>query len=184
MGRTVNYLHHGKNRTGGFAMTYCYTQISQYLACPRRYQYRYPDGWKEKDTRAAMLFGRAFEQALAACFLREDPAATLFREWSACQNPELHFSKNDTLGPNSAARHPASRALLPRRPYSHPSATPQPAGQGCQTRLDHERFRGRHRCHWIFRRDPLSAGKPLPVATPKNRPACWLSIRNWSATPG
>ena len=45
-------------------MTYSYTQISQYLTCPRRYRHRYLDGWKEKDTRAAMLFGRAFEQAL------------------------------------------------------------------------------------------------------------------------
>jgi len=39
-------------------MTYSYTQISQYLTCPRRYRHRYLDGWKEKDTRAAMLFGR------------------------------------------------------------------------------------------------------------------------------
>ena len=77
-------------------MTYSYTQLSQYLTCPRRYRYRYLDGWKEKDTRAAMLFGRAFEQALGAYFRREDPGATLFREWSACQNQELQFSKNDT----------------------------------------------------------------------------------------
>ena len=42
-------------------MTYSYTQISQYLSCPRRYRHRYLDGWREKDTRAAMLFGRAFE---------------------------------------------------------------------------------------------------------------------------
>jgi len=77
-------------------MTYSYTQISQYLTCPRRYRYRYLEGWKEKDTRAAMLFGRAFEQALAAYFLREDPGAALFREWSVCQTQELHFSKNDT----------------------------------------------------------------------------------------
>ena len=41
-------------------MTYSYTQISQYLSCPRRYKHRYLDGWKEKDTRGAMLFGRAF----------------------------------------------------------------------------------------------------------------------------
>ncbi len=47
-------------------MTYSYTQISQYLGCPRRYKHRYLDGWQEKDTRAAMLFGRTFEQALAA----------------------------------------------------------------------------------------------------------------------
>ncbi len=49
-------------------MIYSYTQISQYLTCPRRYRHRYLDGWREKDTRAAMLFGRAFESALAAFF--------------------------------------------------------------------------------------------------------------------
>jgi hypothetical protein len=77
-------------------MTYSYTQISHYLTCPRRYRHRYLDGWQEKDTRAAMLFGRAFEQALAAYFLREDPAAVLFREWSACQNLGLQFTRGDT----------------------------------------------------------------------------------------
>ena len=77
-------------------MVCSYTQISHYLTCPRRYRYRYFDGWQEKDTRAAMLFGRAFEQALGAYFRREDAAAALFREWSACQNLSLHYSGNDT----------------------------------------------------------------------------------------
>ena len=77
-------------------MTYSYTQISQYLACPRRYRHRYLDGWKEKDTRAAMLFGRAFEQALGALFRREDPGAVLFSEWSACQSQALQFSGGDS----------------------------------------------------------------------------------------
>jgi hypothetical protein len=77
-------------------MVYGYTQISQYLACPRKYRYRYLDGWKEKDTRAAMLFGRAFESALASYFRREDSAAVLFREWSAFRNGDLQFSKNDS----------------------------------------------------------------------------------------
>ena len=77
-------------------MTYSYTQLSQYLACPRRYRYRYLDGWKEKDTRAAMLFGRAFEQALAAYFRRDDPGEVLFQEWAACQSPNLQFSKRDS----------------------------------------------------------------------------------------
>src|SRR5579862_1700588 len=62
-------------------MTYSYTQISQYLRCPRAYRYRYLDGWKERDTRASLLFGRAFEKALAAFFSGEDGAATLFKEW-------------------------------------------------------------------------------------------------------
>ena len=77
-------------------MTYSYTQISQYLTCPRRYRHRYLDGWKEKDTRAAMLFGRAFEQALGALFRREDPVAVLFAEWSACQSQDLHYSNRDS----------------------------------------------------------------------------------------
>jgi hypothetical protein len=77
-------------------MTYSYTQISQYLTCPRRYRHRYLDGWKEKDTRAAMLFGRAFEQALGAYFRQEDPGAVLFSEWSECQSQRLHCSNGDS----------------------------------------------------------------------------------------
>ncbi|HEY6770708.1 MAG TPA: PD-(D/E)XK nuclease family protein [Candidatus Sulfotelmatobacter sp.] len=77
-------------------MTYSYTQISQYLTCPRRYRHRYLDGWKEKDTRAAMLFGRAFEKALGALFRREDPGATLFSEWSQCQNEGLRYADRDS----------------------------------------------------------------------------------------
>ena len=77
-------------------MVYSYTQISQYLACPRRYRYRHLDGWKEKDVRAAMLFGRAFEQALSAYFRREDSAAALFKEWTPHQNYKLEYSKGTT----------------------------------------------------------------------------------------
>ncbi|MBZ5684372.1 MAG: PD-(D/E)XK nuclease family protein [Acidobacteriia bacterium] len=77
-------------------MMYSYTQISQYLACPRRYRHRYLDGWKEKDTRAGMLFGRAFELALGAYFRREDPGDAFFREWSVCKNQDLQFSNRDT----------------------------------------------------------------------------------------
>ncbi len=76
-------------------MTYSYTQISQYLNCPRRYRYRYLDGWKEKDIRAAMLFGRAFEVALGAYFRREDPGEVFFREWSICKDQDLQFSKGN-----------------------------------------------------------------------------------------
>jgi CRISPR/Cas system-associated exonuclease Cas4 (RecB family) len=73
-----------------------YTQISQYLTCPRRYRYRYVDGWKEKDTRAAMLFGRTFELALAAYFRREDPGEVFFREWVLCKDHASVFSKGDS----------------------------------------------------------------------------------------
>jgi hypothetical protein len=77
-------------------MTYSYTQISQYLSCPRRYKHRYLDGWKEKDTRAAMMFGRAFEQAVAAYFERQDAAAVLYREWASSRDSGLHFSDRES----------------------------------------------------------------------------------------
>lgn len=77
-------------------MNYSYTQIAQYLGCPRRYRYRYLDGWKEKDTRAAMLFGRAFEQALVALFRAQDPAAVLFEQWAPARDLNLVYSGKDT----------------------------------------------------------------------------------------
>ncbi len=58
------------------------------MTCPRRYRYRYLDGWQEKDLRAAMLFGRAFERAIAAPFWGKDPAATLF---STFRMPNARF---------------------------------------------------------------------------------------------
>jgi hypothetical protein len=77
-------------------MIFSYTQISHFLSCPRRYRHRYRDGWQEKDTRAAMLFGRAFEQALGAYFRRQDPAVTFYREWAAYQKQPLRYSERDT----------------------------------------------------------------------------------------
>src|SRR5215469_3689452 len=43
-----------------------------------------------------MIFGRAFELALAAYFRREDPGEVLFREWSAYKTQGLRFSSHDT----------------------------------------------------------------------------------------
>jgi len=83
-------------------MTYSYTQVSQYLTCPRRYRYRYLDGWREKDTRAAMLFGRAFEQALSAYFLREDPATASASREGTCRSSSRESSPvRMTLSPTS-----------------------------------------------------------------------------------
>jgi len=75
---------------------YSYTQLAQYLACPLRYRYRYLDGWQEKETRAGLLFGRAFEQALAALFRREDPGCALFEAWSEYKNSPLEYPKSET----------------------------------------------------------------------------------------
>jgi PD-(D/E)XK nuclease superfamily len=77
-------------------MVFSYTQISQYLRCPRSYRFRYLDGWQEKDTRASMVFGRCFEKALAAYFSREDSAAILFKEWGAYRDASLEYAKGDS----------------------------------------------------------------------------------------
>jgi CRISPR/Cas system-associated exonuclease Cas4 (RecB family) len=96
MARIFRPVYLCEHNERGYSVTYSYTQISQYLACPRRYKHRYLDGWKEKDTRAAMLFGRAFENALAAYFRREDSAAELFREWSTHRDTNLTYSNGVT----------------------------------------------------------------------------------------
>jgi hypothetical protein len=77
-------------------VTYSFTQISQYLRCPRSYRYRYLDGWREKDTRAAMVFGRCFESALGAYFRREDPSAVFFKEWGAFRDSPFEYKKGDS----------------------------------------------------------------------------------------
>ena len=76
-------------------MTYSHTQISQYLRCPKSYRYRYLDGWKEKENRASLLFGRCFEKALAAFFSREDSAAALFKEWGAYRDSPLEYKNGE-----------------------------------------------------------------------------------------
>jgi PD-(D/E)XK nuclease superfamily protein len=77
-------------------MVYSYSQLSHYLGCPRRYRYRYLEGWQEKDSRASMLFGRAFEFALAAYFQRQDATEALFKSWSAYQDTALDYTHGDS----------------------------------------------------------------------------------------
>ena len=77
-------------------MIYSHTQISQFVRCPRSYRYRYLDGWQEKETRAAMVFGRSFEKALGACFTGEDPTAVLYKEWGAYRDAPFEYKKGDS----------------------------------------------------------------------------------------
>jgi len=77
-------------------MTYSYTQISHYLRCPRMYRYRYLDGWREKDTRASMVFGRCFERALSAYFSGEDSTAVLFKEWDQHRDAPFEYGARET----------------------------------------------------------------------------------------
>ena len=77
-------------------MVYSHTQISQYLRCPRSYRYRYLDGWREKETRAGMVFGRCFEKALEAYFCGDDCGAALFREWGVYRDAPFEYKKGES----------------------------------------------------------------------------------------
>ncbi|MGH9745097.1 MAG: PD-(D/E)XK nuclease family protein [Candidatus Acidiferrales bacterium] len=77
-------------------MIFSHTQVSQYLRCPRSYRYRYLDGWREKETRAAMAFGRCFEKALAAYFSGGDCTAVLFKEWRAFRETPFEYKKGES----------------------------------------------------------------------------------------
>src|ERR1700690_2070679 len=77
-------------------MIFSHTQISQYLRCPKSYRYRYLDGRREKETRAAMAFGRCFEKALAAYFTREDCSVALFKEWGAFRDTPFEYRKGES----------------------------------------------------------------------------------------
>ena len=94
-------------------MNYSYTQISNYLRCPRSYRHRYLDGWREKETRAAMIFGRCFEKALESYFCGDDCAAALYREWGTFRDTPFEFKKGETLGPVGPSRSASPRALCP-----------------------------------------------------------------------
>jgi hypothetical protein len=77
-------------------MLFSYTQIAHYLRCPRSYRHRYLDGWREKETRAAMIFGRCFEKALESFFCGDDCGATLYREWGAYRDTPFEYKKGET----------------------------------------------------------------------------------------
>ena len=76
-------------------MFFSYKQIAQYLRCPRSYRHRYLDGWREKETRSAMIFGRRFEKALGAYFCEDDCGAVLHREWGAFHDAPFEYKKGE-----------------------------------------------------------------------------------------
>src|ERR1700687_3185483 len=89
--------HHWPTAMGREAVrVYSYTQISKYLRCPRSYRYRYLDGWRGKETRTAMVFGRCFEKALGADFSHEDSAAVLVKEWDAYREAAFEYRKGES----------------------------------------------------------------------------------------
>jgi len=126
-------------------MVYSYTQVSQYLRCPRSYRYRYLDGWREKETRAAMAFGRAFENALGAYFREEDCSAALFKEWEAYRDTPFEFKKGETWDRFVHQGHRALRDI--HRQVSHPFEV--------SVDLECGHDQAQIRCHWLLQRQQI-----------------------------
>ena len=95
-------------------MTYSFTQINQYLRCPRQYRYKYLDGWREKEDKASMMFGRCFENALAAYFAREDATASVLPGMAQIPGHATCVCEERFLGPALSPRHSLARTVWPR----------------------------------------------------------------------
>src|SRR5690348_5294606 len=81
---------------GGGVMIYSYTQLAHFMSCPRRYRYRYLDGWVEKDLHASALFGRAFEVALAAYYRGQDAEVALYNEWARWRERAVEYPRGES----------------------------------------------------------------------------------------
>jgi hypothetical protein len=75
---------------------YSYTQISNYLQCPLKYKYRYVDGWREKDDKANLIFGRVFEKAVEAYSLGVEPSDFFTFQWSSLKSTPLVYGNGDS----------------------------------------------------------------------------------------
>jgi hypothetical protein len=109
-------------------MTYSFTQISQCLCCPRKYRYRYLDGWREKEDRASMIFGRCFENALAAYFRGGDSTATFFKAWQEHQARST-VCEERLLGPALSPGCSPARTIRPGRSCADPLPEEKSPGQ-------------------------------------------------------
>ena len=77
-------------------MNYSYSQMSLYQTCPRKYRYKYIDGWREKELSASLVFGRCFEDAIAALYRGQDPGARFFDQWEHWKHAGLEWPKSET----------------------------------------------------------------------------------------
>src|SRR5215831_15610251 len=165
-------------------MTYSYTQISQYLTCPRRYRHRYLDGWKEKDTRAAIC-----SVALSNW---------LWALTSGVKIRGMFYSANGLLARIRTYTFPIVTAGIAcsSKASSYSSAFVRRTGSGFLSRVATCRSSSHDRSGKVILSPTLMAsenstavsvcwnGKRRQTATPTNLRDYSHSIRNWSATHG
>jgi hypothetical protein len=76
-------------------MIFSHTQVSNYIGCPRRYRFRYFDGWEELANRASLVFGRVFEQALANHFQGKCATESFLQLWAQYRDGDLEYGFGD-----------------------------------------------------------------------------------------
>jgi hypothetical protein len=158
-------------------MLFSYTQIAQYLRCPRSYRHRYLGGWREKETRAAMIFGRCFEKALGAYFCGDDCGAVLHQEWSAFRDAPFEYKKGETW---DRLVHQGVH-LLERFAQDNRIPISQPQ-QSLQIKVVRELPNANQFVAYVDAIGNSTAfvvlwtGRPRPVVTPSNQLVCCHSI--------
>ena len=110
-------------------MIYSYTQISQYLRCPRSYRYRYLDGWREKDTRAPWSLAAALKRLWRAYFLAKDWTAALFKEWGAFRDTPFEYRKGESWDRLLHQGVSSAREVRAGRPGRGPAPQEEPAAE-------------------------------------------------------
>jgi hypothetical protein len=132
-----------------------------------------------------MLFGRAFEQAVAAYFQRQDAAAVLYREWVGHRDSGLHYSERDSWdrmlqsGVQLLDRFAQDDRVCirqPRRNLQVKYTTPLAGQNDFVAYVDAIGEFDGTRC--------LLEWKTTPAVIQKNLPDCWPSILSWFAIPG
>ena len=77
-------------------MTYSFTQISQYLRCPRTVSLSIPRRLARKRRSGLDDFWSLLRERLGSLFPREDSTAVFFKEWQEHQDAALQYTKNDS----------------------------------------------------------------------------------------
>ena len=110
----------------GSLMTYSYTQISQYLTCPRRYRHRYLDGWKEKEPARRCSSGAPSSEPWAL-FSAGRIGRRFVRGVVGMAKARSALLARRFLGSHAAAGHHALDSLLSGRSSPSATAETQPA---------------------------------------------------------
>ena len=101
-------------------MVYSYTQISQYLRCPRSYRYRYLDGWRKKKTRGLWLLAAVLRMLSELTSGKRTVRGAFQGMGGAIRDAPFEWEKGADLGSVGASGSPSAAEIRAGRSGSHP----------------------------------------------------------------